>query len=155
MRSSFVELTDRFFPVGALRILKGMAFSTLLALLVGVGVACSSVPTSIPADSTAVELIQKAQEALDKNNYRTAQFYYTATQKRFGSDPVVDCTCMYELAFIAYKQGRYEAARKGLNGLLEFYAKPGNESLPATYRILAQKVLAKLPPEKPQKPATK
>lgn len=155
MISSFRESTVRFFPVGALRILKCMAFSTMLALLIGIGTACSSVPASIPADSTAAELIQKAQEALDKYNYRTAQFYYSATRERFGSDPLVESTCMYELAFIAYKQGRYDAARAGMNGLLEYIAKPGNESLPATYRILALKVLAKLPPEKAQKPAAK
>ncbi len=146
MRSNFHGSAGRSVPF--------FAMVSLVALITLLG-SCASVPTSVPEDFTSAEIIQKAQEASDRYNYKAAQFYYTTAQERFGSDPVIGSTCMYELAFIAYKQGRYDEARAGFNALIEFYAQPGNESLPVTYRILALKILEKLPAAKTPKPAVK
>lgn len=130
--------------------LAALAFAALAALFAS----CNTVPVSVPEDLSAAEIIQKAQEASDKYNYNAARFYYATTRERFGSDPVVAANCMYELAFISYKQGRHEEARRGFEELLAFYARSENETLPSTFRILAVKVLAKLPPSKNTKPAT-
>ncbi|MDP2790242.1 MAG: hypothetical protein Q8O15_00620 [Rectinemataceae bacterium] len=145
MAMKFHEKSGRPVPVLALAVIAAIA--AMLA-------SCTSVPTSVPEDFTAAEIIQKAQEASDQYNYKASRFYYSTTLTRFGSEPVIAATCMYELAFISYKQGKYNDARKGFNELLDLYAKPENASLPSTYRILAIKVLAKLPPEKTvKKPA--
>jgi outer membrane protein assembly factor BamD (BamD/ComL family) len=104
-------------------------------------VACAGAPKSIPEDLSARELVQRAQEATDAYNYQAATAYYKALGERFASDPASKATADYEIAFIAYKQNHYAAAKEGFEALLARYAGPDGASLPPRYAILSKKVL--------------
>ena len=126
--------------------------ATAAALLFAVvlSVSCATKLPPIPEDISSAEIIQKAQERSDLNDWKGAQYYYKALLEKFPDDQTLVVTAMYELAFIEYKQGHYETARAGFTAVLEKYASPEGSTLPQTWKILAEKVMAKLP-----SPATK
>jgi len=97
---------------------------------------------------TAAELVQKAQEASERNRYEQAIGYYEAVLARFPQDMTMVCTAEYEIAFIRYKQKRYDDSKAGFRALLERYNATDAELLPAQYQILAEKVLVKMELEK-------
>ena len=113
----------------------------IAAALAAALASCASAPKEIPEGLSAQVLVQRAQEASDVYNYDAALAYYGALKERYGSDPAYDCAADYEIAFIAYKQKRYDEAEAGMTALLERYAQPGAEALIPRYRILAAKVL--------------
>jgi outer membrane protein assembly factor BamD (BamD/ComL family) len=110
-------------------------FTVSAALAAFLFVACAGAPKVIPQTLSARELVQDAQEATDAYNYKAAVAYYTALGERFGSDP------LYEISFIAFKQGHYAVAKEGLEALLARYSGPNGSSLPPRYAVLAKKVL--------------
>jgi outer membrane protein assembly factor BamD (BamD/ComL family) len=116
-------------------------FILAAAMAASLFVACSSVPKSIPEDLSARELVQRAQESTDAYHYDAAVAYYKALDERFGADPLYKTTAEYEIAFIAFKQGRYAEAKEGFEALLAKYAGPDGASLPPRYAILSKKVL--------------
>ncbi len=111
-------------------------------------VSCSSTPVTVPEGLTPMELVQRAQDATDKNQYHAAIQYYQAILDRYPDDEEMVCAAEYEIAFIKYKQHRYAEARAGFTALLERYTQVDAEFLPAQYKILAEKVLAKIELEK-------
>jgi outer membrane protein assembly factor BamD (BamD/ComL family) len=121
--------------------LKYIAF----ALLVVLAVSCISIgPVEIPDDLTAAELIQRGQEASDKNRYNVSIQYYEAILERFPYDIDSVIAAEYEIAFIHYKQKNYIQAKKELNQVLAHYNIPDQELLPAQFKILANIVLGKI-----------
>lgn len=119
----------------------------LVPLIVAVlSASCATKPPVIPEGLGSSEIIQKAQERMDAYDWAGARHYYKALLDRFGNDPELAATALYELAFIDYRQGRIEEARRGFNAVIAKYAEPGGESIPQTWKILAEKLLAKLPP---------
>ncbi|MCE1195288.1 hypothetical protein LWX53_02175 [bacterium] len=106
---------------------------------------CATKLPSIPEGASSAEIIQMAQNRSDLNDWKGAQHYYKALLEKFPNDPALTVAAMYELAFIEYKQEHWEAARAGLKAVLDKYAAPEGASLPQTWKILAEKVLAKLP----------
>lgn len=116
------------------------------ALLAMVAIAsCATKLPPIAEGAGSAEIIQMAQERSDLNDWKGAQFYYKALLEKFPDDPALTVTAMYELAFIEYKQGHWESARAGMKAVLDKYAAPEGASLAQTWKILAEKVLAKLP----------
>jgi outer membrane protein assembly factor BamD (BamD/ComL family) len=107
-------------------------------------IACSSVPKNIPEGLSSQELIQKAQEASDLYRYEAAKAYYLALLQRFSSDPSSVAQGEYEIAFIAYKQDRFQEAKEGFDKLLARYAGPQGKDLPPAYQILSKLVLEKI-----------
>jgi len=105
--------------------------------------ACAST-VNIPDDLSPAEIIQRAQEALDRNRYKIAIQYYEALYARnpFNIDLII--TAEYHIAFINYKQGRYEQARSELNALLEYYESPDAELLPQHFKRLSNIVLERM-----------
>jgi outer membrane protein assembly factor BamD (BamD/ComL family) len=95
----------------------------------------------ISEDLTPAELIQRAQEASDRNRYNTALQYYQALHERNRTNIDLIITAEYEIAFIHYKQKKYEQAREGLNALLEYYNTPDAALLPQQFKRLAEIVL--------------
>jgi len=87
------------------------------------------------------ELIQRAQEASDRNRYNTALQYYEALHDRNLSNIDLIITAKYGIAFIHYKQKKYQQSRAELNELLEYYNTPDAELLPQQFKVLAQIVL--------------
>ncbi|MCL2764198.1 MAG: hypothetical protein FWD40_02805 [Treponema sp.] len=103
---------------------------------------CACASTANPSDDLSpAELIQRAQEALDRNRYKTAAAFYTALYERNRSNLDLVITAEYHIAFIHYKQGRLEESRTRMNALLEYYNTPDEELLPQHFKRLAQIVI--------------
>ena len=105
---------------------------------------CVTGPVTIPDDLTLAELIQRAQEASDRNRFSVSLQYYDTVIQRFGDDIDAICAAEYEIAFIHYKQKKYETAKGEFNNLLERYNVPDEELLPPQYKILSQIILEKI-----------
>ena len=115
-----------------------------LAALICFAVSCVTGPVVIPDDLTPAELIQRGQEASDRNRYSVSLQYYSAVVERFPFDIDNIIAAEYEIAFIRYKQKRYDEAKTGFNNLLERYNVPDEELLPPQFKILSGIVLAKI-----------
>ena len=105
--------------------------------------ACAST-ANISEDMTPAELIQRAQEATDRNRYNLAMQYYEALLERNRNNIDLVITAEYEIANIQYKQKKYQQARSGFNGVLEYYNTPDEEFLPLHFKRLAQIGLDKI-----------
>jgi outer membrane protein assembly factor BamD (BamD/ComL family) len=106
--------------------------------------ACATSNVNIPNDLSPAEIIQKAQEASDRNRYNVALQYYQALYERNLSNIDLVITAEYEIAFIHYKQKKYTQAREELNSMLEYYNSPDEAFLPTQYKILGQIVLNRI-----------
>jgi tetratricopeptide (TPR) repeat protein len=102
--------------------------------------ACAGGP-EIPEGLSPAEMIQRAQEASDKNRYRTAARYYEAILERYATNLDLVCMAEYEIAFIYYKQNKYSLAKEGFTALLERYNNPDEELMPQQFKKLARIVL--------------
>jgi len=114
-------------------------FALITAVLLS---SCTSV--NISADLSPAEIIQRGQEALDRNRYRIAIQYYEALYERNQSNIDLVITAEYHIANIHYKQGKFDQARSELNAILEYYNTPDEELLPQHFKRLAQIVLQRI-----------
>jgi len=114
--------------------------------------ACATGTLNIPYELSPSELIQRAQEASDRNRYNYALQYYQALLERNSTNIDLVCTAEYEIAFIHYKQKKYTQARAGFNALLERYDAPGGEFLPPQFKLLANKVLEQITEKEKKRP---
>ncbi len=126
-------------------------FIVTAALAASLFFACAGAPKVIPQGLSARELVQRAQEASDVYNYKAAIAYYEALNDRFGADPLYMTTSEYEIAFIAYKEGHYTAAKAAFEALLAQYSGPDGSTLPQRYSVLAKKVLESIAEKLPAK----
>jgi outer membrane protein assembly factor BamD (BamD/ComL family) len=115
-----------------------------LSLLVILAAGCSSGPANISDTITPAELEQRAQEASDRNRYKQSLAYYEIILDRFGDRNDYACAAKYEIAFIHYKQKKYDLSESELRALLVLYDDPEAELLPPQYRILANIVIANI-----------
>ena len=106
--------------------------------------ACVTGPVVIPEDITTAELIQKAQEAADRNKYSVSLQYYETIIERFPYEVESVIAAEYEIGFIHYKQKKYDIAKIELTDLLERYNIPDEELLPPQFKILSKIVLGKI-----------
>jgi len=106
--------------------------------------ACATGTLNISYDLSPSELIQRAQEASDRNRYNYALQYYQALLERNSTDLELVCTAEYEIAFIHYKQKKYAQSKAEFNALLERYDGPDGDSLPQRFKLLANKVLERI-----------
>jgi outer membrane protein assembly factor BamD (BamD/ComL family) len=116
----------------------------ILALAAVMFYACAGGPLNISEDLSPSELIQRAQEASDRNRYKVALQYYRVLLERNLYNIDLVCTAEYEIAFIYYKQKKYAQAKEGFNDLLERYNTPDEELLPPQFKLLALKVLERI-----------
>jgi outer membrane protein assembly factor BamD (BamD/ComL family) len=116
--------------------------AVFLALLLTIS--CASEPASILEDLSTAELIQRAQEAADRNKYATSLLYYETLVERFPYDTDSVFAAEYEIAFIHYKQKKYDVAKTEFNDLLERYNTQDEALLPPQFKILSRIVLAKI-----------
>lgn len=113
---------------------------------------CASVPKeeNVPKEMEVIDLIQKAQEAFEINNYRGAKKWYEIILHRFGDDDSVRVEAEYELAHILVKQRRWKEAYRHLAPLIELYETRNGMRLPQDFYKLAkmdyEKVLKKVSP---------
>ena len=106
--------------------------------------ACATGTLNISPDLSPSELIQRAQEASDRNRYNYALQYYQALYERNLTNIDLVCAAEYEIAFIHYKQKKYDQSREEFNALLERYNTPDEEYLPPQFKILALIVLDRI-----------
>lgn len=126
-----------------------MKLSTLKLLLIAVAgalflLSCQTGPPEIPEDMSQAEMFQRAQEALDDENYDAALAYYREFLERFPEDTGNRMAARYEIAFIYYKKGDYDTAEQQFQDLLAEYEEPVPEELPVWPRVLAEKLLDKI-----------
>ena len=114
-----------------------------LALLLG----CQTVPEEIPEDLSQAELIQRAQEAADQENWDAALAYYNAIVERYSQDRAAVAVARYEVAFIEYKRGNLEVAESSFQELIGMYDFEA-EALPTWPRVLAERVLLEIEEER-------
>jgi tetratricopeptide (TPR) repeat protein len=119
-------------------------FCVIFVLAVFLISACGSSPINISYDLSPAELIQRAQEASDRNRYNTALQYYQVLYDRNRSNIDLVITSEYEIAFIHYKQKKYQQSREEFNALLEYYNSPDAELLPQQYKVLSNIVLQRI-----------
>jgi outer membrane protein assembly factor BamD (BamD/ComL family) len=105
---------------------------------------CATGPTEIPEDLTPAELIQRAQEASDRNRYEVSLQYYETLIERFPFDIDNIIAAEYEIAFIHYKQKKYDIAKAEFTDLLDRYNNPDEELLPQQFKILSLKIMARI-----------
>jgi outer membrane protein assembly factor BamD (BamD/ComL family) len=116
----------------------------LVTLLAAAALSCASKPVVIPDDLTVAELIQRGQEASDRNRYAVSLQYYETVIDRFPLDIDSICAAEYEIAFIHYKQKKYDIAKIEFTDLLERYNTPDEVLLPQQFKILSEKILSKV-----------
>jgi outer membrane protein assembly factor BamD (BamD/ComL family) len=121
-----------------------MGFFRLTAFLLCVVVAagCASGPANVSDTITPAELVQRAQEASDRSRYKQSLGYYGIILERFPDSIEYVCAAEYEIAFIHYKQKKYELSESEMRKLLARYDGPEAELLPPQYRILTNIVIA-------------
>ena len=78
-------------------VMQKMAALCVSALVIA---ACATGPVNIPDDFSPAELIQRAQEASDRNRYGVALQYYEALLDRNRTNIDLVCTAEYEIAFV-------------------------------------------------------
>jgi len=110
---------------------------------------------NISEDLSPAELIQRAQEASDRNRYNVALQYYAALKDRNFSNIDLVITAEYETAFIHYKQKKYEQAREELNAVLAYYNTSDEELLPQQFKRLSQIVLQSIEVKESRDPFNK
>jgi outer membrane protein assembly factor BamD (BamD/ComL family) len=123
--------------------IKSIRLCFLSAFIIGLFSACVSA-ANISEELSPAELIQRAQEASDKNRYNTALQYYQVLHERNRSNIDLIITAEYEIAFIHYKQKKYNQAKSGLNAVLDYYNTPDEELLPQHFKRLARIVLERI-----------
>jgi len=122
---------------------KAIIFTAIIVTAI-ITASCVTGPVVIPDDLTTAELIQKAQEAADRNRYSVSLQYYETIIERYPYEIDSVIAAEYEIGFIHYKQKKYDIARIELTDLLERYNIPDEELLPPQFKILSQIVLQKI-----------
>lgn len=118
--------------------------AAILAIALSLALGCASAPKAIPEDLSSSELIQRAQEASDAYNYDAAVLYYKTAAERFATDISMQAMGQYEIAFIYYKQGKFQESEDLFKSLLALYDGPDGPGLPPRYKTLALKVMPKV-----------
>ena len=105
----------------------------------------------ISEDLSPAEIIQRGQEALDRNRYNLAIQYYEALHERNRSNIDLLITAEYHIANIHYKQKKYDLAREEFSAILEYYNTPDEELLPQHFKVLSQIVLKRIDEKEKQR----
>lgn len=117
-----------------------------LVFLLALFFSCASIPKEekIPLDTEVIDLIQKAQEAFEINNYRGAKKWYQIILNRFGDSTAIRVEAEYEIAHILTKQRKWKDAYNLLKRVIEQYETKGGMKLPPEFYKLAKMDLEKV-----------
>ena len=133
-------------------IMRKVFFKSGLLLLSAILLSLSACASTVVVgeDMSSAEIIQRAQEAMDRNQYNIAIQYYEALHERNRSNDLV-ITAEYHIAFIYYKQKKYDQAREGMNNVLAYYNTPDEVLLPQHLKRLASIILERIDEEEGQR----
>jgi outer membrane protein assembly factor BamD (BamD/ComL family) len=126
-----------------MRVGKFLSVVTVIFILVSAA-SCVSGPDNTKENLEPAELVQKAQEASDLNHYKVSLQYYEAILERFPQDMEYVCAAEYEIAFIHYKQKKYEESKAEFTSLLARYDGLDGEILPPQFKILSEKIMGNI-----------
>ncbi len=121
----------------------GVLRIVLAAAAVAIFGACQTVPSEIPEDKTPPQLFQRAQEAVDNDNFGAALAYYEAVLDRFGDSPEISTIALYEIGFTHYRQGRKDKARPYFERVTERYEN-AESGLPEWPLVLSRRFLDRM-----------
>jgi len=116
----------------------------LLTLVTALFLSSCASSIIISEELSPAEIIQRGQEALDRNRYKAAILYYQALYDRNPHSIDLTITAEYHIANIHYKQKKYDLARDELNAILKYYDTPDEELLPQHFKKLAIIVLNRI-----------
>ena len=116
----------------------------LLTLVTSLFLSSCASSIIISEELSPAEIIQRGQEALDRNRYKVAIQYYQALYDRYPHNIDFTITAEYHIANIHYKQKKYDLAREELNAILKYYDTPDEELLPQHFKKLAIIVLNRI-----------
>jgi len=120
---------------------KQISVYILIFLAVIIFLPSCATTVTISDDMSPAEIIQRAHESMDRNRYSAAIQYYQALAERNPNNIDLVITSKYHLAFIHYKQKKFDQAREGMNDVLSYYNSPDAVFLPQHFKRLAQIVL--------------
>ena len=135
-------LTPHYAIYISMKYINRIAFFSMLVFIFLFN-SCAST-ANIPADLSPAQLIQRGQEASDKNRYRQSLQYYAAVIERYPTHIDYVIAAEYEIALIHYKQRRFDQARNEFNAILAHYDTPERELLPPQFEILSKIVLERI-----------
>lgn len=128
------------------------------APLLVVLLSCASGPVDVPVDMPPAKIVQLAQEATDRNRYNQALQYYQVILERYPFDTnnreyiELSMGAEYGIAFLHSKQKKYVESKQELLSLLARYDTTDAELLPPQFKILSEKVLARVEEKLIQRP---
>jgi tetratricopeptide (TPR) repeat protein len=148
----FVDFSYSLCYSSVMSVLSVKKIMPLLALGLVLFASCATSKANISGELSAAELIQRAQEASDRNRYKLALQYYELLVERNPTNIDLIITGEYEIAFIHYKQRKYSEAKEEIYALLARYDTPDAELLPSQFKKLSNIVLENIAEkEKPKK----
>lgn len=121
-----------------MKVIKLTKYLTMAALAL-VLASCQTAPETIPEDLSALQLIQRGQDAMSAENYKAADAYYIACLDRYSDNPKTYVEARYELAQSKYKQKKYDMAKTMYNEILSIFDDPNAiYQVQTKYKKLAQ-----------------
>ncbi|HBB14431.1 MAG TPA: hypothetical protein DCZ76_09160 [Treponema sp.] len=122
-------------------------FSAVLALALSGALftACQTSNPEVPANLTAREIIQKAQNAYNAGREKQALYYYDTLIARYGMNTVTYIEGKYEIAHIYVKAKKWDKAIPVLKEIKNLYASSLPGSYPGEYLKMVENDLAKVP----------
>ena len=105
-----------------------------LALISLAFISCASDEVEIPVEASSLEIIQQAQNAVEKGKKKKAIKCYEILLQRYGNNPAIYVEGRYEIAHIYVKQKDYKKAEPILLELKEIYDSSAPGMLPGAYR---------------------
>ncbi len=117
---------------------------TILIIAILIIASCTSTPVAIDETRNPAELFQMAQEASNNKDYVLALRYYEVFVENYSDDIQRLVEAEYEIAFIAYKQGKRDKAKELFTSLLDRYSGEGASVLPGWPMILSRKLLKEI-----------
>jgi tetratricopeptide (TPR) repeat protein len=119
-------------------------FYTFCLFLILLSFTACATKAELTDTMTPAEMVQRAQEASDRNRYNLSLEYYQAILDRFPTNIEYVCAAEYEIALIHSKQKKYDLAESEFNKLLARYEAVDAELLPPQYKILTEIVMARI-----------
>ncbi len=118
-------------------------FITIIPLLCILG--CKTTPEEVEQGLPPAEYFKRAQSAvIERNDYDKALALYQAVLEQYESDRQNGVIAKYEIAFIYYKQEKYDLAKEKFEEILEIYGEESSAQLPPWPPVLAEKLLVKI-----------
>jgi outer membrane protein assembly factor BamD (BamD/ComL family) len=123
--------------------MKNLLYTSCLFLILSLFTACAT-KVELTDTMSPAEIVQRAQEASDRNRFGVSLEYYQAILDRFPTNIEYVCAAEYEIALIHLKQKKYDLAESEFNKLLARYEAVDAELLPPQYKILTEIVMVKI-----------